>query len=75
MALNPGPYLRDYNAISSSLPPNLRREHWGVYYDEVTDQLIVYAKGKDGQLVRLPQIRDGFPSDELVAQLILILSE
>lgn len=68
------PYLRTYHVLANKLPSSIVKANWGVYYDDKYERVVVYFKAPDGSMGELYETVEKFPSDKLVASLILVLS-
>lgn len=64
-----------YTSLALALPPQVRTAGWGVYQSGVApDQWVVVASvGEGKEPVFFFEDKEGFPTDTLVAQLMLVL--
>jgi hypothetical protein len=61
-----------YAALGRKLPARVREQSWGIYHAMDADAYVVVIKVGDKK-VRLQEPTDEFPSDKLVAQMLLLL--
>jgi len=66
------PSLRDYHSLACRLPASYK--NWGCFFDADHNEVVVYVKAKDGNTMQLREHRDKYPSDVLIAQVILLLA-